>query len=76
MNGMHEKKLRKEKAKRFTQDGLPRDAKEWTVQDWSDLFHAMESVIRKVGKRHEADRRAGTQAGSVASKAAEAVGEA
>ena len=37
---------------KLTKDGLPVDAKDWTAADWQDLHEAMESVKRKVAKRH------------------------
>jgi hypothetical protein len=37
---------------RFTEDGLPKDGREWTVDDWRDLHEAMETVKRKVSERH------------------------
>jgi Trm5-related predicted tRNA methylase len=53
MNGMQKKRLRREHAKRFTADGLPRDAREWTEADWRDLHDAMERVKENVRKRHQ-----------------------
>lgn len=53
MNGMKRKADRLAKARRYTKDGLPRDANEWTVQDWADLWRAMRRVISSVGKRHK-----------------------
>lgn len=35
-----------------TPDGLPKDAREWTARDWSDLHRAMETVRRLIGDRH------------------------
>jgi hypothetical protein len=37
---------------RYTEDGLPKDGREWTGDDWRDLHEAMETVKRKVGERH------------------------
>lgn len=51
--GMHEKRLRREYAKMFTEDGLPRDAKDWLPADWQDLYEALETIKRKVKQRHE-----------------------
>lgn len=50
------KRERRQHAKAFTEDGLPRDAKEWLEDDWRDLHRAMETVKRKVAKRHEQPR--------------------
>lgn len=35
-----------------TADGLPKDAREWTADDWRDLHAAMETVRRLIGDRH------------------------
>ena len=53
MNGMKRKADRLAKARRYTKDGMPRDANEWTVQDWADLWRAMRRVVRTVAKRHK-----------------------
>ena len=52
MNGTHAKKLRRQHAARYTEDGLPRDAKEWTEEDWKSLNAAMERVKREIAERH------------------------
>jgi len=52
MNGMKRKAIEKRHAIRYTPDGLPRDAKEWTVKDWADLWRAMQEVKRKISDRH------------------------
>ena len=49
---MREKKQRRDRARRFTADGLPRDGREWSVEDWRDLWHGMEEVKRKIAARH------------------------
>ena len=54
MNGMKTKAERTRHAKRYTSEGLPRDANEWTVADWADLWRAMRRVVRSVAKRHKA----------------------
>ncbi len=46
---MSNKQLRRS---RFNEDGLPKDARDWTEEDWRDLHEAMESVKRKVKVRH------------------------
>ena len=55
MNGMKRKAERKAHERKYTRDGLPRDATEWTEADWRDLHEAVESVKAKVAARHEAD---------------------
>lgn len=52
MNGMAAKKQRRDKAKRFTDDGVPRDPCEWTYEDWNDLFFAVAAAVKKIHKRH------------------------
>lgn len=52
MNGMRRNKLRREQAKRFTPDGLPRDPNAWTVEDFRDLYHAIEAAKAKIAARH------------------------
>jgi len=56
MNGMKAKRLRQEHAKRWTDEGLPRDNKDWTKEDWIDLHLAMEEVKRKIRTRHANER--------------------
>lgn len=53
MNGMTRKKLRREHAKKYDAEGLPRDARDWTFEDWRDLHRAMEQVKRKVAARRK-----------------------
>ena len=53
MNGMKAKKLRRDHAAAFTADGLPRDAKDWTEDDWRDLHECLEDVKRRIAKRHK-----------------------
>lgn len=38
--------------KRLNRDGLPIDGKDWTEDDWRDLHNAIETIKRKVAKRH------------------------
>lgn len=45
--------MTKRERRRLSPDGLPVDAREWTEDDWRDLHEAMETVKRKVAKRHE-----------------------
>lgn len=54
MNGMKAKKLRREQAIRLTEDGLPRDAKDWTVADWCDLWKSLKAMKAKIRARHKA----------------------
>lgn len=53
MNGMKQKAQRRQREKQYTADGLPRDTRDWTEQDWADLHHAIEEVKRKIAKRHQ-----------------------
>jgi hypothetical protein len=53
MNGMKAKKERRQHAKRFTEEGLPRDGRDWTVQDWKDLYEGMEAIKAKIAQRHK-----------------------
>lgn len=55
VNGMKRKAQRRERAKRFTEDGLPRDANDWTEDDWRALHKAMEQVKEKVRANHDGD---------------------
>lgn len=52
MNGMKEKSDRRKKSIRYTEDGLPRDVNDWTVEDWIDLHKGMEAIKRKIRQRH------------------------
>lgn len=56
MNGMQRKKAKKEHAKRWTEDGLPRDDKDWTEEDWKDLHEGIEAIKRKIAERHQRER--------------------
>jgi len=51
MNGMARKKARKAHEAKYS-DGVPRDPRDWTVEDWNDLYKAMEWLKRRVAKRH------------------------
>ncbi len=53
MNGMKANKSRLAYDKRYTQEGLPRDANEWTVQDWCDLWRSIKRATAKIRKRHK-----------------------
>lgn len=53
MTGMQRKKQKRDRAKRFTEDGLPRDAKDWTEADWRTLYEALEKINRDIAARHK-----------------------
>lgn len=55
MNGMTRKRLRREHARRYTEDGVPRDAREWRPEDWASLHHAMEAARQEIAARHKED---------------------
>jgi hypothetical protein len=48
MNQKQKRRLRK-----FSADGLPIDAREWTAADWRTLHEAVEKVKRDVAARHK-----------------------
>lgn len=52
MNGMKAKAERLKHDRLFTRDGIPRNAIDWTVEDWRDLHRAIEKVKRSISKRH------------------------
>lgn len=52
MNGMKAKAARRRKMERLTDEGLPRDARDWTEEDWRDLHLAIEEIKAKVRARH------------------------
>lgn len=56
MSGMQRKKQRRDHEKRLTEHGLPRDANDWTADDWRDLYLATEWVKRRVAARHKQER--------------------
>jgi hypothetical protein len=43
----------KRRLRLFTEEGLPRDTAEWTVDDWRDLHTAYCEAIRKISERHK-----------------------
>ena len=49
---MQRKRDRREQAKQYTPDGLPRDAKDWTKQDWRILWRHVEAAKRRIAARH------------------------
>lgn len=50
---MRDKAERKQHARQYDENGLPRDARDWTRQDWQDLHEAVEDVKRKIASRHQ-----------------------
>jgi nucleotidyltransferase/DNA polymerase involved in DNA repair len=42
----------KRQLRKFSEDGLPRDANDWTVDDWRDLWRAYRQAVRRIAKRH------------------------
>lgn len=36
---------------RFTVDGLLKDAREWSVEDWQDLHETLEALKKRIAKR-------------------------
>jgi hypothetical protein len=55
-DGMRAKAARTRDRKRYTEDGLPRDAKDYTEADWRDIHEAIESVKAKIAARHRKER--------------------
>ena len=45
--------ITKRERRRLSEDGLPKDTKEWTEDDWRDLHEAMEEAKRKIADRHK-----------------------
>ena len=56
MNGMKAKKQRHDHAKRFTADGLPRDPRKYTVEDWRDVFETVEALRKRIAERHKCEQ--------------------
>lgn len=52
MNGMTRKKLLRARKKMLTDDGLPRDPKDWTEADWRTLHTHLEAIKREIAERH------------------------
>ena len=50
--------MSKRTAGRLDENGLPRDAREWTEADWLDLHRAMETVKRLIAARHAGEEEA------------------
>lgn len=48
MNGMAAKKLRKDHAQRWTEDGMPRDTKDWKVEDWMILYRHIRAAREEI----------------------------
>lgn len=47
------KKDRRAHAKRLTEDGIPRDGREWTLEDWKSLHEAMKKAKAEIAERHK-----------------------
>lgn len=58
MNGMQSKAARRRYAAAWSEDGLPKDASAWTIQDWKDLWEAMRTAAKKIAARHKEKRHA------------------
>jgi hypothetical protein len=43
------------KPPKLNKDGVPLDAKDWTVEDWRDLHRTIERIKKRVAKRHKAN---------------------
>jgi hypothetical protein len=43
------------KPPKLNKDGVPMDAKDWTVEDWRDLHQTIERIKKRVAKRHKAN---------------------
>lgn len=52
MNGMKRKAERKRQAKQFTPDGLPRNANDYSVDDWRTIHTHLEAIKREIAARH------------------------
>lgn len=52
---MARKRLRREQARRYTEDGVPRDAREWTEADWATLHRHMTETRREIAERYKED---------------------
>jgi len=37
---------------KFTKIGLPKDADDWTVEDWRELFEGIEHIKARIAARH------------------------
>jgi hypothetical protein len=53
MSGMQRKKQARDRSKRFTEEGIPKDAKEMSEDDWRDLHYGLEEIKRKIRERHK-----------------------
>lgn len=52
-------------AGRFTEDGLPRNASEWTEDDWRTLWEHLQAITSTIGAKHAKDRPDGEDGGNV-----------
>ena len=59
MNGMQSKAGRRRWAAQWTENGLPRDTRDWTVADWKSLWDAMTKAAKEIAARHKAESRKG-----------------
>jgi hypothetical protein len=55
-NGMSRKARERRHKIKWTEDGLPRDAQDWTIEDWADLYYGLEAIKRKIAARHAEER--------------------
>ena len=44
--------VRRQRAVRLDKDGVPEDANDWTVEDWTDLWHGIQRIKKKIAARH------------------------
>ena len=58
--------MKKDRHPRLSRDGLPVDAKVWTVADWRTLHLHLEAVKRKVAARHRDEEEAEEEEEAVA----------
>ena len=52
---MQSKAARRRWAAQWTENGLPRDTSAWTIQDWADLWNAMQHAAKSIAERHRGD---------------------
>ncbi len=57
MNGMRDKKRRKQYAAQWTAEGLPRDPNAWTVEDWAAMWRFYQKMVSEVSEAHKNERR-------------------
>lgn len=54
---------RREAKHRMTEDGLLRDAREWSEEDWRDLHEAIDRAKRRIAARHRLRAESGEREG-------------